>query len=275
MRNRFRAQEVWERMGYDVAECLEFTDHSPIQQAFRTLLFSRIVPCVKDIGLWGPKVRHAYADLGVLDAASTDLDALMRDDEEIAERVDAEKAKYEAEMAARRAEVHTAIARRGGVAARGGGAGHPACRARAPHPAPHRPPGTTADRKAPLWSRGGGIQGRRGRWACTRPWLHVSGVRGCPAGYCPAGYSPHSARGLARGAWQAGQSPQKVTSASPISKPAAAAGSTEVVLAGGAAHIRHRPAVPAHEVMVVAARVRSAARSPPASVMPPTLRRKR
>jgi hypothetical protein len=110
MRNRFRAQEVWERMGYDVAECLEFTDHSPIQQAFRTLLFSRIVPCVKDIGLWGPKVRHAYADLGVLDAASTDLDALMRDDEEIAERVDAEKAKYEAEMAARRAEVDTAIA---------------------------------------------------------------------------------------------------------------------------------------------------------------------
>jgi hypothetical protein len=38
---------------------------------FRTLLFSRIVPCVKDIGLWGPKVRHAYADLGVLDAAQS------------------------------------------------------------------------------------------------------------------------------------------------------------------------------------------------------------
>ena len=53
MRNRFRAQEVWERMGFDVAECLEFTEHSPVQQAFRALLFSRIVPCVKDIGLWG------------------------------------------------------------------------------------------------------------------------------------------------------------------------------------------------------------------------------
>jgi P-aminobenzoate N-oxygenase AurF len=109
MRNRFRAQEVWERMGYDVDECLEFTDHSPIQQAFRALLFSRIVPCVKDIGLWGPKVRHAYADLGVLDAAGTDLDALMRDDEDIAERVDEEKARYAAEMAARSAEVDVAI----------------------------------------------------------------------------------------------------------------------------------------------------------------------
>jgi hypothetical protein len=109
MRNRLRAQEVWERMGYDVAECLEYTEQSPIQQAFRTLLFSRIVPCVRDIGLWGPKVQHAYADLGVLDAAGTDLDALMRDDEEIAERIDQDKASYDAEMAARRAEVDAAI----------------------------------------------------------------------------------------------------------------------------------------------------------------------
>jgi para-aminobenzoate N-oxygenase AurF len=108
MRNRFRGREVWERLGFDVAECLAFTEDSPVQQAFRALLFSRIVPCVKDIGLWGPKVQHAYADLGVLDAASTDLEALMRADEEIAERVDREK--YEAELASRRAEVDAAIA---------------------------------------------------------------------------------------------------------------------------------------------------------------------
>jgi len=108
MRNRFRAQEVWERMGFNVEECLEFTEHSPIQQAFRALLFSRIVPCVKDIGLWGPKVQQAYADLGVLDAANTDLEALMADDERIAEDVD--RRKYEAELAARQGEVHAAIA---------------------------------------------------------------------------------------------------------------------------------------------------------------------
>jgi hypothetical protein len=111
MRNRFRAQEVWEQMGFDVQECLEFTEHSPVQQAFRTLLFSRIVPCVKDIGLWGPKVQRAYADLGVLDAANTDLEALMADDERIAEEVD--RRKYEAELAARRDEVHAAIAEAG------------------------------------------------------------------------------------------------------------------------------------------------------------------
>jgi P-aminobenzoate N-oxygenase AurF len=107
MRNRFRAQEVWERMGFDVAECLEFTEHSPIQQAFRALLFSRIVPCVRDIGLWGPKVRRAYADLGVLDAANSDLESLMRADEEAAERIDREKER--AEFAARSAEVDAAI----------------------------------------------------------------------------------------------------------------------------------------------------------------------
>jgi hypothetical protein len=107
MRNRFRGREVWERLGFNVEECLEFTEHSPVQQAFRTLLFSRIVPCVKDIGLWGPKVRRAYTDLGVIDAAQSDLDALMRSDEEIAERVDAEK--YAAELAARRAEVDEAV----------------------------------------------------------------------------------------------------------------------------------------------------------------------
>jgi hypothetical protein len=87
---------------------MEFSEHAPVQQAFRTLLFSRIVPCVRDIGLWGPKVRRAYADLGVLDAAETDLETLMRDDEAIAERVDEEK--YAAELAARQAEVDAAMA---------------------------------------------------------------------------------------------------------------------------------------------------------------------
>ncbi|HEX4659466.1 MAG TPA: aminobenzoate oxygenase, partial [Streptosporangiaceae bacterium] len=114
MRNRFRAQEVWERMGFNVEECLEFTENSPVQQAFRTLLFSRIVPCVKDIGLWGTKVQRAYTDLGVIDAAQSDLEALMRADEEIAEKVDAQK--HAAELAVRQAEVDEAIAQGAGAA---------------------------------------------------------------------------------------------------------------------------------------------------------------
>ena len=72
-------------------------------QLFRSLLFSRIVPSVKDIGLWGDKVQKAYADMGVLDMAGADLDALMAQDEEIAEKLDAERAATE--RSARQAEV--------------------------------------------------------------------------------------------------------------------------------------------------------------------------
>jgi hypothetical protein len=108
MRNRFTGREVWERMGFDVEECLEFSDQSETQQLFRTLLFSRIVPCVKDIGLWGPKVQHAYVDLGVIGAADSNLEDLMRADEELAEKIDREK--YAAELAARQGEVDEAIA---------------------------------------------------------------------------------------------------------------------------------------------------------------------
>jgi hypothetical protein len=107
MRSRFVSREVYERLGFDVAECVEFSDRSPTQLAFRQFLFSRIVPCVKDIGLWGPKVQHAYVDLGVIDAADSDLDALMRDDEVIAERMEQEHA---TELTARKREVDAAIA---------------------------------------------------------------------------------------------------------------------------------------------------------------------
>jgi hypothetical protein len=74
---------------------------------YQSLLFSRIVPCVRDVGLWGDKVQAAYQDMGVLDNAKADLEALMRQDEEIAEKVDEER--YAAELAARKDEVDQAI----------------------------------------------------------------------------------------------------------------------------------------------------------------------
>ena len=51
MRDRLRGKEVWETLGFPVEECLEYTDRSAFQQMFRSLLFTRIVPIVKDIGL--------------------------------------------------------------------------------------------------------------------------------------------------------------------------------------------------------------------------------
>ena len=106
MRDRLRQREVWETLGYPVDECLEFADQSAFQQLFRSLLFTRIVPIVKDIGLWGPKVQKAYADMGVLDMAGVDLGALMKQDEDVAESLDRERAAIEA----RKAQVDEIIA---------------------------------------------------------------------------------------------------------------------------------------------------------------------
>jgi hypothetical protein len=112
MRDRFRMREVWERLEYDVDECLEYMDRGPRTRAFRSHLFSRIVPCVRDVGLWSPRVQSAFADMGVLDMASRDLDAVLRADEDEAERLDAEKR----EFAARQAEVAAAAAAGSGEA---------------------------------------------------------------------------------------------------------------------------------------------------------------
>ena len=105
LRDRFQAREVWETLGYDVEECVEFVEASPIMRAYRTLLFTRIVPIVKDIGLWGERIQKAYADMGVLDYAAVDIDSIMREDERIAERIDEEKA-----LRTRAEQVHETIA---------------------------------------------------------------------------------------------------------------------------------------------------------------------
>jgi hypothetical protein len=105
MRNRFLGQEVYETLELPVDECMEISENSEITKAFRSHLFSRIVPCVKDIGLWGDKVQKCYAEMGVLDMAGFNLDELMKADEDYAEQVDREKS----EFAARAAEVDQAI----------------------------------------------------------------------------------------------------------------------------------------------------------------------
>ena len=88
MRDRFEAREVYETLGLPVDECVAWGAQSEIQKLFRTMLFQRIVPVVKDIGLWGPKIRKAYEEMGVLHYADQDLDALAKQDEEIAKDLD-------------------------------------------------------------------------------------------------------------------------------------------------------------------------------------------
>ncbi|MGI5252472.1 ferritin-like domain-containing protein [Actinacidiphila glaucinigra] len=108
MRDRLRGAEVLEDFGIPRQEAEELSERSEYLQLFRKLLFSRIVPCVKDIGLWGERLQRAYVDMGVLEMGDSDLDLLMAQDEEIAEKLDAER--FAQEETARAAEVEEAIA---------------------------------------------------------------------------------------------------------------------------------------------------------------------
>jgi hypothetical protein len=62
---------------------------SESMRLFRKRLFSRIVPTVKDIGLWGEKVQKAFADMGAIEFADVDSDALLEQDARVAADFDA------------------------------------------------------------------------------------------------------------------------------------------------------------------------------------------
>jgi len=127
MYERLNGADVWKNLGLDLAESTELTKNSDFFRTFQTLLFSRIVPCMKDIGLWGPTIRDAYEKLGVLQMADVDLGALMSADERVAEDLDRDRRRAReqerAEFAARRAQVAATIAAADGPADVPAGAG--------------------------------------------------------------------------------------------------------------------------------------------------------
>ena len=69
MRDRFLQQEVWERMGVDVKEALSLVLADPTRTVFQGMLFSKIVPNCKKLGLldagdgW---LRQKFTELGVI-----------------------------------------------------------------------------------------------------------------------------------------------------------------------------------------------------------------
>jgi len=95
MRDRFQAEEVWENLGLPVDECAKHLDESDMMKIYRTALFSRIVPTIKDIGLWGPKIRDAYAKMNILGFADVDLEGMWARDEDVAEEHDRRRAEIE------------------------------------------------------------------------------------------------------------------------------------------------------------------------------------
>src|SRR5580698_6620195 len=89
MRDRFDAVELWQNLGLPIEECAQSMYESGFMERFRNSLFTRIVPIVKDIGLWGDHIRNGYTEMGVMDYAKTDVQALQESDEDIAKQFDA------------------------------------------------------------------------------------------------------------------------------------------------------------------------------------------
>jgi hypothetical protein len=69
MRDRFLQQEVWDRMGLDVKQVLPLVMNSPQRQIFQSMLFSKIVPNCKKLGLLdanGGWLRGKFTELAVI-----------------------------------------------------------------------------------------------------------------------------------------------------------------------------------------------------------------
>jgi len=69
MRDRFLQQEVWERMGIDAKTMLPLVVAAPQRRMFQTMLFSKIVPNCKKLGLLDANdgwLRTKFTELGVI-----------------------------------------------------------------------------------------------------------------------------------------------------------------------------------------------------------------
>jgi len=66
MRDRFLFQQVWEKLGMPVEECVRIANEAEGQKMFRQFLFAKVVPAVKKIGLLSERQRTRFEQLGIL-----------------------------------------------------------------------------------------------------------------------------------------------------------------------------------------------------------------
>jgi len=69
MRDRFLSQEVWERTGINPRDVVPLILKDPTRQVFQQLLFSKIVPNCKKLGLLDRNdawLRRRFEEMGVI-----------------------------------------------------------------------------------------------------------------------------------------------------------------------------------------------------------------
>lgn len=78
MRNRLVGADVAQAMGWDEQEVRDRVLESPVGQAFRAMLFQRVVPNLKKLGLLTPRVRRAFTELEILHFEDFDAETADR-----------------------------------------------------------------------------------------------------------------------------------------------------------------------------------------------------
>ena len=92
MRNRFTSDGMWEAVGLPAKECMAWVEASESMRLFRSRLFSRIVPILRDIGMWTDNVQAAFDKMGLLEFCDPNLgvDVLLAADKNVAVEFDAQ-----------------------------------------------------------------------------------------------------------------------------------------------------------------------------------------
>ncbi|WP_458689543.1 diiron oxygenase [Nocardia tengchongensis] len=88
LRDRFAGEDMWRTLDYGAEECIALARRSPAMREFRRRLFARIVPTLRDINLFGPRMRQALQELGVFGFSEIDGAAINAEDERLAQEID-------------------------------------------------------------------------------------------------------------------------------------------------------------------------------------------
>jgi hypothetical protein len=79
MRNRLVGSQIADAMGWNAKELEAFVLASPLGQAFRQMIFARVVPNLKRLGLITPRVREAFEKLQIIRFENEDPEAQDRE----------------------------------------------------------------------------------------------------------------------------------------------------------------------------------------------------
>jgi hypothetical protein len=78
MRDRLVGDQIADVMGWNAQEVREVVLQSETGKMFRRMLFARVVPNLKKLGLLTPRVRDAFAKLEILEFENFDTEAADR-----------------------------------------------------------------------------------------------------------------------------------------------------------------------------------------------------